>query len=256
MATDIEQLTLAADLICRASYLTALTGAGMSTASGIPDFRHPESGLWEQADTMQVASMAAFRQNPAPFFEWVRPLLAKIVAARPNPAHRALVSLSERGPLCAIITQNVDNLHGVAGSDPVYELHGHLRTATCTHCFKKYDANGIVKDFLATGEIPRCDCPDRSVIKPDVILFGEQLPVNAVYNARRAIMNADVLLIAGSSLQVAPANHLPRLAYEYGTRIIIVNQEPTPADRLADVILRGDVTEILPGLIECVDSQL
>ncbi|MEM6281700.1 MAG: Sir2 family NAD-dependent protein deacetylase, partial [Chloroflexota bacterium] len=190
------------------------------------------------------------------FFEWVQPLLRTVLRAQPNVAHRALVQLQERSLLRSIITQNIDNLHGAAGSDPVYELHGRLRTATCTHCFKKYAADALLKTFMQTGDIPLCDCTDRAVIKPDVILFGEQIPVQQVYNARRAIMKADVLLVAGSSLQVAPANHLPQLASDYGTRIIIVNKEPTPADRLADVILRGDVTEILPGLIECVDSHL
>jgi NAD-dependent deacetylase len=255
MTASGEQVVKAANLLRQAKYGVALTGAGISTASGIPDFRSEFSGLWGTHDPLQVASLSAFRQNPEAFFQWVRPLLHLITQAAPNAAHRALAHLGDIGYLRAIMTQNIDSLHGAAGSIPVYELHGHIRTATCVQCFKKYAAAPYIERLIATGETPRCDCASHAVLKPDVILFGEQLPAATLQEARRALMQADLLLVIGSSLNVAPVNHLPCFASENGAHIIIINDEPTYADRCAEVVLQGDVNILLPELVEYVDNN-
>src|SRR5690606_18271286 len=129
-----KAIKAAAALLQASRYVVALTGAGISTPSGIPDFRSPHSGVWEQVDPMAVASIQAFRRQPQLFFDWVRPLTYTILSAQPNPAHLALVQLEQYGPLKAVITQNIDMLHTRAGSHNVYEVHGHMRTASCLDC--------------------------------------------------------------------------------------------------------------------------
>lgn len=248
MASCHEEAAVA--LLQKAQYVVALTGAGVSTASGIPDFRSANSGLWTRQDPMAVASLTAFRQDPAAFFNWVRPLVAQIHQAVPNTAHYALAQIQN---LAAIITQNIDGLHTRAGSPTVYEIHGHLRTATCTHCFSKHNALPIIEDLLMASELPRCTC--GAVLKPDVILFEEQLPMQVVNKARQAVLKTDLLLVAGSSLQVHPANELPHAALRHGARLIIINSEPTPLDTYADVVLHGDVTDILPALVRGLENN-
>ncbi|HXF70670.1 MAG TPA: NAD-dependent deacylase [Thermoflexus sp.] len=246
-----EELICAAELIRRSRYLVALTGAGISTPSGIPDFRSEGSGLWSIYDPMEVASIWAFSRRPEAFFEWVRPLARRILEAQPNPAHYALARLEAAGILKVLITQNIDELHQKAGSRNVIEVHGHLREATCIRCYRKVPADPYLKAFLQDGTIPRCEqC--GGVLKPDIILFGEQLPVRAFLAAQQEARRADVFLVAGSSLEVAPAGDLPILAKEHGARLIIINLSPTVADRYADLRIRMDVAEALPQLAEMV----
>src|SRR5262245_24732301 len=136
-----NQIQHAARLIAQAHQMVAMTGAGISTPSGIPDFRSPDSGLWDHTDPLEVASIFAFRHNPQRFYNWVRPLALLLLEARPNPAHYALAALEREGKLKAVITQNIDNLHHKAGSQTVYELHGHLREVTCTKCYAVQDSS-------------------------------------------------------------------------------------------------------------------
>ncbi|WP_376789190.1 NAD-dependent protein deacylase [Thermoflexus sp.] len=241
----------AVELIRGARYLVALTGAGISTPSGIPDFRSEGSGLWTIYDPMEVASIWAFSRRPEAFFEWVRPLARMIREARPNPAHYALARLEAAGILKALITQNIDELHQKAGSRHVIEVHGHLREATCIRCYHKVPAEPYLEAFLRDGTIPRCgQC--GGVLKPDIILFGEPLPARAFLSAQQEARRADVFLVAGSSLEVAPAGDLPILAKEHGARLIIINLSPTAADRYADLRIHGDVAEVLPRLVDQV----
>lgn len=240
----IEQ---AVDILRQSSYAVALTGAGISTPSGIPDFRSRDSGLWEQYDPMDVASFIGFKQNPQDFYQWIRPLIDKIMAAEPNAAHRALTQLEAYGPLKAIITQNIDMLHSKAGSRNVLEVHGHLREATCLRCYEIYKIDVVLSDYLATGEVPYCpSC--GGVLKPNVILFGELLPVSVLNRARQQARMCDVILAAGSSLEVAPAGDLPLLAKQSGARLIVVTLSETHLDYLADVVIHADVAEVLPQL--------
>ncbi|MBE7474488.1 MAG: RNA polymerase subunit sigma [Anaerolineae bacterium] len=245
-----QQIQHAAGLIASARGVVAMTGAGISTPSGIPDFRSPDSGLWDQADPLEVASIFAFRHNPQRFYNWVRPLALSLLEARPNPAHYALAALEQEGKLKAIITQNIDNLHSKASSKTVYELHGHLRTVTCTRCFAVEDSAAAFAKFMRDGQVPRHTC--GGVLKPNVILFGEPLPIRELVLAQEAIKEADLLLIAGSSLEVAPASDLPQLALENKAKLIIINYQPTYLDARAAVVIRADVAEALPRIVELV----
>jgi NAD-dependent deacetylase len=241
---DIEH---AADLIRRARAGVALTGAGISTPSGIPDFRSSGSGLWERFDPMDVASMSAFRYRPERFFDWVRPLAENIMRAEPNPAHFALAKLEREGYLAGVVTQNIDDLHRRAGSHNVLEIHGHLRQSTCVECFRRYPSRRLLERFTETGEIPRCPTCG-GVLKPDVVLYGEQLPFQVVQEAKTLITNSDLVLVVGSSLEVTPAAVFPVQAVNAGGRLIIVNREPTYLDSRADVIFRQDAALIMPRL--------
>jgi NAD-dependent deacetylase len=243
---DIEQ---AQELLRASAQAVALTGAGVSTASGIPDFRSPGSGIWERVDPMEVASIYAFRRHPEAFYEWIRPVAELIRSAVPNAAHLALARLEAHGPLAGIITQNIDMLHSKAGTRTVYEVHGHLRQVTCLRCYSSFDAQSYFDCFVENGQTPRCELCG-GVVKPDVILFGEQLPVRVVNAARKQVRLADLMLVAGTSLEVVPAAELPLLALEAGARLIIVNREPTNLDSLADVVIHGDVVDVLPRLAE------
>ncbi|MDK3161641.1 NAD-dependent deacylase [Anaerolineae bacterium CFX9] len=254
MTGDADRIREIASLLRYAQSAVAFTGAGMSTASGIPDFRSPKSGLWNNVDPMAVASIYGFRQNPRAFFDWVYPITAAAVKAQPNTAHLALARLESLNIIKAVITQNIDMLHMRAGSRRIYELHGHLREATCTHCFRIYPGEPLLEKFMIDREVPRCaDC--GGVIKPNVILFGEQLPHEVFHGAQDVAKRADIMLVLGSSLEVAPASDLPMLTWKNGGKVIIVNLEPTPLDRIATVVVRQDVTKTVPALLELLEQR-
>ncbi len=238
----------AAELVRQSHHMVAFTGAGHSTASGIPDFRSPKSGLWEKANPMVVASIWSFRLNPRSFFSWVRPMLDVMQNARPNPAHIALAVLEQKGYLKTVITQNIDNLHQDAGSQQVLELHGHMRMATCIRCYKQVPAGPSIERLRSENRIPRCSC--GGVLKPNVILFGEQLPIQVFNKAVEEARCCDLVLVAGSSLEVTPAADIPFLAVKCGAKGIIVNLEPTSFDHQAEVVIHSDVAEVLPQIVE------
>ena len=249
---DIEHV---AQLILHSRHAVALTGAGHSTPSGVPDFRSPRSGLWEKANPMVVASIFAFRLQPQAFYEWIRPLAALMLNAKPNPAHLALAWMEEMGLLQAVITQNIDDLHQRAGSRRVLELHGHMREATCVRCYKVVPAQPLIHKFLDDGQVPVCeDC--GGVMKPNVVLFGEQLPVVVFNEARREAELCDLMLVAGSSLEVAPAANLPLIAYQHGAKLIIINYQETYLDAQADVVMHVDVAEALPRVVQVVQESM
>jgi len=245
-----QQIRQAADLITQAKNIVAMTGAGISTPSGIPDFRSPYSGLWDQADPLDVASIFAFRHSPQHFYDWVHPLSSLLLEAKPNPAHYALAALEQEGRLKAVITQNIDDLHGKAGSKTVYELHGHLREVTCTQCYEALDSAEVFAKFVKDGQVPRHRC--GGVLKPNVILFGEQLPVREFVLAQLATKEADLMLVVGSSLEVAPASDLPELALANGAKLIIISYQPTYLDQQADLVIHADVAEVLPRIVDLV----
>lgn len=240
----------AIELLREARHVVALTGAGISTPSGIPDYRSPKSGLWETAaDMMEVASLTGFRHRPQTFYEWLKPLLQVIRAAQPNPAHIALARLEAAGRLKAVVTQNIDLLHGRAGSNSLYEVHGHLREIVCPACHYITTAEPGLDEFIATGKLPRC-ARCRQIMKPSVVLFGELLPWKAMKIAQNHARAADLMLVAGSSLEVAPAGDLPEIALENGARLIIINYLETHLDHRADIVIRANVAEVLPRLAE------
>ena len=241
------QVAKAANLIRSARHVVVLTGAGISTPSGIPDFRSPRSGLWEQADPATVASIWGFRRDPAAFYAWLRPLAQAMAQAQPNQAHQALAAMEKAGLVKAVITQNIDGLHQKAGSQRVFELHGHVRTAICLRCGRETPAAEPLAALLETGRIPRCaGC--GGVLKPNVVLYGELLPED-VFLAAEAEANAcDLMWVVGSSLTVAPASLLPEEAIRRRALLVIVNRMATELDGRAAVVLRDDVAEVLPAI--------
>ncbi|MCP4360858.1 MAG: NAD-dependent deacylase [Chloroflexi bacterium] len=238
-------------LVQQADTIVALTGAGISTPSGIPDFRSPTSGVWQNVDPMEVASIHAFQQNPRPFYQWLHPLAKLMQTAQPNAAHVALAEMEQQGRLKGIITQNIDLLHQQAGSTAVYEVHGNIRESTCMACRQKTLSETYMGDYIATGNVPLCPyC--AGVLKLDVILFGEMLPLATLQKAHREAERCDLMIVAGSSLEVSPVNELPWQAKQAGANLIIVNFSETHLDYLADVIINADVVEILPQLAAAV----
>lgn len=249
---DVE-IAQIAKLIHFSQSAVAFTGAGISTASGIPDFRSPHSGLWNHVDPIAVASLYGFRQNPAAFYDWVRPLARTILTAVPNDAHQALSRLEALGKLKAIVTQNIDMLHQRAGNSIVYELHGHLREATCIHCFRVYPIGDMLDAFLEQSRLPYCEnC--GAVLKPNVILFGEQLPHRAFRAAQQVVSDADLMLVVGTSLEVAPASDLPLLALRNRAHVVVINMEPTSLDHAASVVIHGDAAQILPEIVRELEA--
>ncbi|MCK4648474.1 hypothetical protein KAT51_03010, partial [bacterium] len=240
-----EKVRKIVDLILRAKYCVALTGAGISTESGIPDFRTPGKGLWEKLPA-EAFSTWAFKTNPKALYEHGMVMFGELLAAKPNPAHRMLTILEEQGLLKAVITQNIDGLHQKAGSKTVFEIHGHLRTGTCMGCGKKYKMKEIMKK-LKEGELPpRCDnC--KQVIKLDIVLFGDNLPPEKYGRSLDAAKKCDLMLVLGSSLVVTPASDLPAVALgsgamhhmvHGGAKLVIMNKMATGYDGEAEVVIQ------------------
>jgi NAD-dependent deacetylase len=237
-------LDRAVELLAASRYTVALTGAGISTPSGIPDFRSERSGMWEHVDPLEVASLWGFHDHPERFYGWFRPLMSKAMRATPNAAHRALARMEAARRLAAVITQNVDSLHQQAGSQCVLELHGHTRTATCLSCGGQVDAGPLLRAVLDGVARPEC-APCGGLLKPDVILFGEPLPYDTISRSQAEALRCDVMLIVGTSLEVMPAADLPLLARRRGAKLILVNLSPTPLDSAMDVVVRLDVEAAL-----------
>ncbi len=247
----LTAIDFAAELLRAAKRAVALTGAGISTPSGIPDFRSEGTGLWSRDEPLEVASLNTFRIAPEKFFHWFQPLAGEIFNAQPNAAHRALADLEKNGFLRAIITQNIDLLHQKAGSRHVIETHGTLKTLTCTQCFSQFDSEPFIRPFIETGQLPHCPkC--GGLLKPDVILFGEQLPQKVWYEAQRAARQCDLMLVAGSSLEVLPAAGLPMQALDRGAHLIIINNTPTYLNVRADLVILENIAEVLPAIAERV----
>ena len=248
---NYHAIAQAASALAASPFSIALTGAGLSTESGLPDFRSP-GGLWGEYDPVDVASLSAFRRTPERFYNFYRQRLARLAAAVPNAGHRALAHLEASGRLGAIITQNVDGLHQAAGSRQVIELHGNLREAACLQC-RWTGPIRLITEALEAGILPACPrCGAR--VKPNVVLFEELLPQAEYQQAEDACRRAGALLVVGSSLQVTPAAWLPQLARQHGATVIIVNDAPTPLDHVAQLILRGRAGVILPPLVAAVQN--
>jgi NAD-dependent deacetylase len=248
---DILKIEQAVGLFSNSSRIVFLTGAGFSTPSGIPDFRSAGSGLWTKFLPMEVASLSTFRYDPEKFFAWLHPLASHMLNAEPNPAHYALSKLEEAGRLEAIITQNIDGLHHRAGSKKVFEIHGTFNSLTCVSCFNKFPAQGLIEPYLQEGTIPTCpSC--RRILKPDVILFEEQLPLRPWMDAQEAARSCDLMVIAGTSLEVMPSSVLPVRALDNGAHLIMINKTETYIDVRADVILQQDVADVIPKIVRAV----
>jgi NAD-dependent deacetylase len=234
-----ERLT---DLLERRRPCVVLTGAGISTESGIPDFRSA-GGIWAQYDPLEVASIDAFRRDPARVWEFYALRLDVLARAEPNEGHRALAALEERGWIRAVITQNVDGLHQRAGSGDVVEVHGSLRSAECIRC----GARVPMADAVAALPLPPCpECGE--VLKPGVVMFGELLPEAAIQRAKELAAEAELLLVVGSSLEVHPVAGLPGETLGAGGALAIVNRGGTPWDSEAELVLDGGAGETLSAV--------
>jgi NAD-dependent deacetylase len=236
-----------AGLIREADSVVALTGAGISVPSGIPDFRTPGKGLWEKVDPMEVAHIDAFHRDTQRFWRFYRPRFHQLDDKLPNAAHEALAELEQRGLLDGVITQNVDRLHRKAGSERVVEVHGSIATSSCTSCNASYPLERVGELFDSDG-IATCACC-MGKVKPDVVLFGELLPEAPMAEAQDLCASADLLLCVGSSLEVYPVAGLPELTLGAGGTVAIVTQGPTPYDSEATVKLDGDVVDELDAIL-------
>jgi len=235
-----------AELIRESSCTVALTGAGVSVPSGIPDFRTPETGLWEKVDPMEVAHIDVFERDPARFWSYYRPRFQSLGDKRPNRAHEALAALERRGLLEGVITQNVDRLHRAAGSGNVVEVHGSIETSTCRACGGSFGLEEVDALFGADG-VARCRC--GGAVKPDVVLFGEMLPEAAIREASALAARAELMLCAGSSLVVHPVAGLPAITLSAGGRLALVTKGETPYDGDAALKLGGEVDEELDAVL-------
>jgi NAD-dependent deacetylase len=246
-----ENIAYAAELLRKAKRAVALTGAGISTPSGIPDFRSEGSGLWSRDEPLEVASLNTFRTSPEKFFQWFRPLASQLFYAEPNAAHVALAELEKTGRIQRVITQNIDALHQKAGSQEVIEMHGTMNTLTCTGCFHQVESQEYLKSYVEDGQLPYCpQC--GALLKPDMILFGEQLPYTAWQIAQEASRTCDLMLVVGSSLEVLPVAGLPMQALDRGAHLVILNNSPTYLNVRADVVLNEDLAEIMPAITKQV----
>jgi NAD-dependent deacetylase len=236
-----------AGLIRESRCTVALTGAGVSVPSGIPDFRTPETGLWENVDPMEVAHIEVFERDPERFWSYYRPRFHSLGDKRPNAAHEALAELERRGLLEGVVTQNIDRLHRAAGSREVVEVHGSIETSACRECDATYDLEGVNDLFDGEG-IARCESCGGAV-KPDVVLFGEMLPEAAMRQAQELAARAELMLCVGSSLIVHPVAGLPELTKASGGNLAIVTKGATPYDGDAVLKLEGEVDEELNAVV-------
>jgi NAD-dependent deacetylase len=241
---EVERL---AELLGRSLRAVALTGAGVSVPSGIPDFRTPGTGLWANVDPMEVAHIDVFERDPERFWSYYRPRFSSLGDKEPNRAHEALAELERRGLIEGVITQNIDRLHRAAGSENVIEVHGSIETSSCTACGTSFGLEEMDTLFDERGVALCADC--GGAVKPDVVLFGEMLPLEAIERATELAEEADLMLCVGSSLAVHPVAGLPQLTLGRGGRLAIVTKGETPYDGDAELKVEGEVDEELAALV-------
>ena len=240
-----------ADLVGEAESVVALTGAGISVPSGIPDFRTPGTGLWADVDPMEVAHIDAWRADPQRFWHFYGDRFQALRDKQPNGAHRALAHLERLGVLDAVITQNIDMLHRRAGSVDIVEVHGTIESSSCLHCGERWPLEQVRERMREDPSgVPRCAC--SWPLKPEVVLFGEMLPEAAMERAAGLAAQADLLLCIGTSLEVYPVAQLPMVTLARGGQVAIVTQGSTPFDAKAAVKLDGDVVAELQALVEAL----
>ena len=243
----MDNVSLVAELILKSERIVVLSGAGISTESGIPDFRSYKSGLWNHFPAEDILYIENFRRNPEVFYNFALQSFDKIFDAKPNSTHYLLARMERKGKLKAVITQNIDNLHQNAGSTSVIELHGNYLTSTCIKCGRKYRTIDLFSKYKMSKTIPLCtSC--YGLIKPDVIFFGEMLPEIALNNAFKESKSSDLFIIVGSSIVVSPASFLPEEAHSSGAKVIILNMEPTSYDKNAEVVINDKLSNITTKL--------
>ncbi len=242
-----ERIQRAAEDLFNARKAIAFTGAGISVESGIPDFRSP-SGLWSRYNPEEYATIEAFRADPKKVWKLLEEMISLVSQAKPNPAHVGLAELEKMGKLQAVITQNVDSLHQAAGSRNVIEFHGSNATLSCLAC-----GNKVPAVTLSMEDLPPTCAQCRSIMKPDVVFFGEPIPPEAYQKAVEAARTCDLILAIGTSALVYPAADIPIAAKESGARLIEINVESTAlTDLVSDYMIQGQSGEILPQVVEAL----
>jgi NAD-dependent deacetylase len=236
-----------AELIRRRQPCVVLTGAGVSTESGVPDFRSP-TGLWARFDPLEYGSIEAFRRDPRKVWSFYKPRMAMLTQAEPNPAHLALAELERLGFVTTVVTQNIDRLHERAGSAEVVEVHGSIRTSSCPGCGERYRLERVL-ELLAHTDAPACPACGE-ILKPDVVFFGELLRPAEIERAYELARRARLLLVVGSALEVHPVADLPLETLGAGGELAIVNLGPTPFDGQASLRLDGRAGEVMPMIVE------
>jgi NAD-dependent deacetylase len=234
-----------AALIVERGPCVVLTGAGMSTESGIPDFRSA-TGIWADVDPFEVASIDAFRRDPGRVWRWYGPRIRGLLEAQPNRGHLALAALERAGHVRAVVTQNIDTLHARAGSEGIVEVHGSIQRAVCLACGRPEPIDALLAQ-LEDDPVPVCRACGN-VPKPDVVMFGEMLPVDAFERAEQLVLDTDALVVVGSSLQVWPVAGLPESAVAHGGAVALVNDEATAFDSQAAIVVRGSAGATLASV--------
>ncbi len=239
----------ARELVAGASRIVGFTGAGISTESGVPDFRSP-NGVWARNRTVDFHEFVSSEAGRVEYWRQKAEAWPAMREAKPNAGHRAFVELHRRGRLVALVTQNIERLHQRSGlpADAVLELHGTTTEAECLACGDRITSDEACRRIEAGERAPRCrKC--RGLLKPATISFGQAMPLDVMARAQEAAETCDLLLAVGSSLVVEPAASIPRLAKAAGARLVIVNREPTPLDGIADAVVRGEIGAVLPALV-------
>lgn len=247
-----EKCRLAARWLKQARFALALTGAGISVPSGIPDFRSP-GGLWSKFDPWEVCSDYALKFNPKGVWEFLGEAVLLFKQARPNPAHFALAELEARGILKAIITQNIDGLHQEAGSKEVIEFHGGVNRFYCNLCGLEYPREKAFS--LKKEELPWLCSKCQGVIRPDVVFFGEAIPTKALYLSQDLSRKADLMLVIGTSGEVAPANTLPSMVKARGGKVIEINLGPSAYEGVSDLKIERGAEEVLPQIVSFLEEE-
>ena len=244
-----DQIQRAVQYIRESKGVIVLTGAGISTESGIPDFRSPGTGLWEQLDPMEALSTKTLYNHPDKFYNQGFQILTSMKDAVPNIAHSILARMEEEGIIDLLVTQNIDNLHQKAGSKKVYEVHGHVRSGSCLNCREEMVMDRM-EEKVEVGEIPpRCEnC--GGIVRPNVVMFGDSLPL-CFDKAMDAVEKSDLLIVIGSSLEVGPVNYLADLC----KKLMIINLGPTTYDYRADLIIRQKAGETLSAIYEALKKE-
>ena len=254
----MDKIDAVSDMILKSSKIVVFTGAGISTESGVSDFRSP-GGIWDRFDPDELSfpNFLASETSREKYWDFYRQLWPTMVEAEPNTGHYAIAELYQLGKLDCLITQNIDGLHQKSGipEEKVIELHGTMQWVVCLECGKRYPREQIQSRLESGEKVPRCDdC--RGIMKPATISFGQAMPVRETREAEARAATCDLLLAAGSSLVVYPAAQMPLIAKDNGAKLVIINLMPTPHDRYADIVINEKTGEVLPQIVDRVKAKL
>jgi len=255
MADLEKKVQVFADLIVESENIVVLTGAGMSTESGIPDFRSPGTGLWTKVDPNQMASIHSYVSDTSKNLKFMLEMGMNIFKSKPHKGHKALTKLQKMNKLEGVMTQNIDGLHQRARTENVIELHGTANEAICMRCNTVYPITTLINQVLHENTQPTCQkC--NGLLKPNAVFFGEALDSDVLAKADRMIANCDLLIVLGSSLLVYPVAFYPRKTISSGAKLAIINIQNTDLDSAAEIVIHSKIGDVLPKIVEKVKEKL